>query len=322
MKKFIVALLLITSLGFAQSKTGTSGSVFLKVSLIPRGSGMGGAYVAVANDASSVFWNPAGLAHVKTKAVFASYTNWVAQTIIPAFNYAMPIPGLGTVGIFASALQSSGFQEVKIYPDGTIEETGKTFAYNAVQAGISYSQFLTDRFATGVNLKMIYEGYGPYSSAKSVALDAGTVFYTGLQSLRVAMSLQNLGPDMQPAGEYDLYLMQGSDIVTEKRTFRAYKLPMTFRIGLAMELIDNPTQRLTVSVEGANANDADEIISVGFEFQYLDMLVLRAGRAFNKSEGGYGAGVGFHTSRFSLDYSFSDFGALPDIHRISVNFSL
>ncbi len=322
MKRVSIALLLMASLGFAQSKTGTSGSVFLKISLIPRASGMGGAYVAVANDASSVFWNPAGLAHLNTKSVFASYTNWIAQTLAPAFTYAMPLSGRGILGIFASGLQSSGFQEVKIYPDGTIEETGKTFGYTAVQTGLSYAQFLTDRFATGVNLKIISESYGPYSSAKSFALDAGTVFYTGLRSLRVAMSLQNLGPDMQPTGEYDLYLMQGQDLVTEKRTFRAYKLPMTFRIGLAMELIDQPTQRLTVSVEGANANDTDETISVGMEFQYLGMFMLRAGYAFNKSEGGFGFGVGFHTSKLFLDYSFSDFGALPDIHRIGVNFSL
>ena len=320
--KRIAILVILVGVVNAQIKTGTSGATFLKIGLIPRAEGMGGAFTAVANDASSVFLNPAGLAHLRGRAVFTGYTNWIANTYVPAFNIVFPIPGGANLSIFASGVQSVDFKEATIDPQGNISITGKTFAYSAGQAGVSYSKFFTDKFASGVNLKLIYEGYGTYSSTKSIALDAGTVFYTGIKTLRVAMTLQNLGPDMQLAGKYSLYIMKGAAVVTEDRTYRPYKLPMTFRIGIALDPIDQPDMKLTVSVEGINANDTDEQLAIGTEFTYLGMISARAGYVFNKDEGGASVGLGINTGKISLDYSFSDFGGLPDIHRIGINFSM
>ena len=47
------------------TKTGTTAAQFLKIGADPRGTAMGNAYVAMNGDASSIFWNPAGLANVK-----------------------------------------------------------------------------------------------------------------------------------------------------------------------------------------------------------------------------------------------------------------
>ncbi len=321
MKRLFLVLMLASFLQ-AQSKTGTAGTVFLKIPVVPRFAALGAAGVAVANDASSVFLNPAGLAHVKSKALFTAYTNWVASTSIPAFSFAFPLKTGAVVALFSSGVQARDFVESVMYEDGTIEFTGNTFDYNAGQLGLTFAQFLTDKFATGVSVKFLYEGFGGYSSAKGFALDAGTVFYTGLKSLRVAMSLQNLGPDMKPSGEYIHYVLQGSDIVKEKRTYRAYKLPLVFRIGVAADLMDSPVQKLTVVAEGINANDTDERLALGLEHTWNQMLNLRVGFLFNKDEGGASFGIGFHTNRFQLDYSFNDFGHLTDVHRIALNFNL
>jgi len=48
---------------------------------------------------------------------------------------------------------------------------------------------------------------------------------------------------------------------------------------------------------------------------------MRAGYNINKDEGGLSCGVGFAPGNISLDYSFSDFGALPDIHRLGISFN-
>jgi len=320
--KRIAILVILVGVVNAQIKTGTSGATFLKIGLIPRAEGMGGAFTAVANDASSVFLNPAGLAHLHSRAVFTGYTNWIANTYVPAFNIVFPIPGGANFSIFASGVQSVDFKEVTIDAQGKISITGKTFAYTAGQAGVSYSKFFTDKFATGVNLKFLYEGYGAYTSTKSFALDAGTVFYTGIKTLRIAMTLQNLGPDMQLAGKYSLYIMKGAAVITEDRTYRPYKLPMTFRLGIAIDPIDQPDVKLTISLEGINANDTDEQLAIGSEFTYLGLLSARAGYVFNKDEGGASVGLGINAGKIRLDYSFSDFGGLPDIHRIGINFSM
>lgn len=307
---------------FAQKKVGTSGATFLKIEVIPRSTGMGDAYVAVANDAASVFWNPAGIAYMKEKGLFTSYTNWLVSSYTPAFCYVMGLGRYGNFGIFSSGVQSGDFHEITLDKNGNIIETGKTFAYSALQTGVSYSKFMTDKFAAGVNLKFVYEGFGDYASAKTAAIDAGTMFLTGFESLRIAMSIQNLGPDLKPSGNYDLYMLSGSKVETEKRTYRAYKLPMVFRLGAAMEVVDREDRKLTVAVEGANPNDNDETLSLGAELRLRKILSLRTGYTLNRDEGGFGFGVGVNTGPVKLDYSFNDFGALPDIHRIGLNFSL
>src|SRR5215468_8588160 len=59
-------------------KVGTFDGQFLKIGIGARAAGMGGAFVAVADDPSAVFWNPAGLARLdedKT-AVMVNHNEW------------------------------------------------------------------------------------------------------------------------------------------------------------------------------------------------------------------------------------------------------
>jgi len=73
MKKFtliMIILLFVTSGLIAQefisdvSKVGTTAAPFLSIEVGSRAIGMGGAFVALANDASALYWNPAGLARM------------------------------------------------------------------------------------------------------------------------------------------------------------------------------------------------------------------------------------------------------------------
>ena len=206
----------------------------------------------------------------------------------------------------------------------TPELTGKEFAYTAAQIGIGYAKYYTDKFAAGVVFKAIYEGYGSYTSATSFAIDAGTYFWTGYKTLRIAMTLQNLGADMKPSGTYMQKVMQGSDLVDIPYEYRNYPLPMVFKIGAAMEAIDKPDMRLTVSLEAMHPTDNEETVSIGTEFAYKNMLFLRAGYRIadpNSYVCGLGTGFGFKLKNFSLDYSFSDMGFLPDVHRIGFSYN-
>ena len=40
---------------------------------------MGGAFTSVANDATAMYWNPAGLGFYKTKEVYFNQSNWIAD---------------------------------------------------------------------------------------------------------------------------------------------------------------------------------------------------------------------------------------------------
>jgi len=62
---------------WAQAKVGTSSSPFLGISIGPRAAAMGGAFSAVANDASSLYWNPGGIARLEKSNVMVSHTQWL-----------------------------------------------------------------------------------------------------------------------------------------------------------------------------------------------------------------------------------------------------
>ncbi len=67
MKKYFKLLLVLLAYGsiFAQNPNlGTSGAQFLQIPVGARAEGMSGAIVGLTDDATSVFWNPAGIANV------------------------------------------------------------------------------------------------------------------------------------------------------------------------------------------------------------------------------------------------------------------
>ena len=59
--KIILFSLLMSVLPFSQtvSKTGTTAAQFLKIGIGARALAMGGAYSAVSDDATALYWNPA-----------------------------------------------------------------------------------------------------------------------------------------------------------------------------------------------------------------------------------------------------------------------
>ena len=58
------ALLFVLTNGQEVTKVGTTAAKFLSIPVGARAVGMGGAFVAVADDASSLYWNPAGIARL------------------------------------------------------------------------------------------------------------------------------------------------------------------------------------------------------------------------------------------------------------------
>ena len=80
-------------------KVGTFDGQFLKISVGARAAGMGNAFVAVADDASSVFWNAAGLARIEPdkSELSLNHANWIADMSFDEVGYVFHvkrIPGL------------------------------------------------------------------------------------------------------------------------------------------------------------------------------------------------------------------------------------
>ncbi len=316
----IVFLITLPNALTAQSKVGTAGANFLAVPINPVAMGMGGAYVAVADGPLSSFWNIAGVANVKDNlATGFGYVNYVAGINIGGFGVVKKLGLRGNIAFFVGGLNSGSMDKYSISQDRGIINEG-TFTYSSEQIGIGFARYFTDKFASGVAVKLIHESVSGETSSLGFAVDVGTYFWTGFKSLRIAMSMQNIGPDMKFSGTYKQYIYSGNEVVTEDREYNSYPIPLNFRLGAAMEIIDQPDKRLTVSVESNHPSDFDQTFAVGAEFAFRNMLYLRGGYNFGLDLGGLGLGFGIKLKSISFDYAYSDMGEWPDVHRISINF--
>lgn len=310
------------------SKVGTTAAPFLSIEVGARAIGMGGAFVAVANDISSLYWNPAGLARVNRGEATFSHTDWILDVNYDYAAVGLSLGSFGALGLSFSAL-TMGEMEVRtlLYPEGT----GEKFAASDFAIGTSYARNLTDRFSIGFSAKYIHQSLW-HMSASSFALDIGTLFTTQFNGLRVGMSISNFGNKMQLEGSDTQVPIDvdpakygnNNKIVGNLRTDR-WSLPLLFRFGVAMDVIKTYHQRLTLAVDAMHPNDNSEYLNLGTEYALNENVFLRAGYKnlyMNDSEEGLTAGIGlayklFGNVKLKIDYAYADFGVLENVQRLS-----
>ncbi len=315
---------LITLLLFTQvSKVGIATSTFLTLDYDPVSASLGGAYVAVAGSPLAGLSNPAGIANLKSKYSFvAGNMSWLEIGEFPAVGFVYNMGNRGNFGIYMTGAYLGGMAETKVV-DGAIITTGQELAYKAFLIDFTYAKYYTDKFASGVSVKLFREDYGGYTAANNIAIDVGSYYWTGFKSLRIALVIQNLGPDTRPGGTYNFYhIGQGGNIVVDTVKFSGYPLPMIFRMGVAMEVIERPDYRLTAVLEAIHPNDYYEGISVGFDLNVLNKIEFRTGYSFNQGEKTLGAGFGVKLGALGLNYAYTFMNTLPAKHRVQVYYRL
>jgi hypothetical protein len=329
----LIVLWVFTGNHFAQSvsKTGTTAASFLEIPVGAKAIGMGGAFVSLANDASSLFWNPAGTASIEKYEVIFSHTNWIAET---AFDYAglvIPLGGLGTVGL---SFTSFSMDDMKVRTIEKPDGTGEYFSAGDIAIGISYSRNLSDRFSIGFTGKYIQQTIW-HMSASAFAIDAGTKFRTDLfGGMVIGASIFNFGTPMQMTGRDSRYFIsvddtkQGSnDQVPTNIEMDSWDLPLTFQIGVSTNAIDTENYRVTVAADAIHPNNEYESMNFGLEAAFKNFIFIRGGyqNAFMKdSEGGLSFGVGVNSKLIlaeafiKFDYAYRDFGRLQNVHTFSL----
>src|SRR5438128_9985999 len=76
-------------------RAGTSSATFLKIGIGARAVGLGESFVAVANDPSAIFWNPAGLASMQRQEVELNHVSWPGDVNYEHLAYVLPVRRLG-----------------------------------------------------------------------------------------------------------------------------------------------------------------------------------------------------------------------------------
>ena len=175
-------------------KVGTLGGQSLKIGVGARAAAMGEAYVAIADDATAVYWNPAGIARLSGQSISLNHTAWPAEIIFDQAAYVFNIKWIpGMLGVNVRALtMSRDIVRTTYLPDGT----GETFDAGEWAYGLSYARSLTDKFSAGLSVNYVQTGLDDIKGT-SVTFDFGTLYEIGMMGAKIGMSIQNIGSEMQ-----------------------------------------------------------------------------------------------------------------------------
>jgi hypothetical protein len=321
-----VLLVLGASAAMAQvslggQRVGTSSGTFLEIGVGARAVALGESFVAIANDPSAVYWNPAGLASLQRREVSESHVDWPADIHYDHVTLVLPSRRLGgsialQVGVLATQMQET----TDLQPFGT----GRDFWYSDVVVGVAYARRWTDKLLVGAGVKYLREDLGSQVGGpvtKAVLFDMGSIYYLGLGSVRIATSLTNFGSELKPSGQYTSPYAQ-SDGTYEVRQYDGFDPPLMFRAGVAFEPYEDGMQRLTTAFEADQPADNSRLLKAGVEWTYRRQFALRSGYNFSADELKFSAGAGF-TSDFgtlhgTIDYAYTNGGFLGAIHRVSL----
>ena len=304
----VLALLLIPELAWGQAKTGTAGAQFLELGVSARAVGMGNAFLAIADDASAIYYNPAGLSQLSQREIVLTHVDYPADIAYDFGGIAYPFSKFGGVWGLGFYFLNAGDMDYNTYPLPGFEGWGseQTFSAKEYAVSLSYGRRLTERFSIGTTVKFIDELYEE-ERATGWAADIGTMYNTGFRNFRIGMVMSNFGPDLK--------------FIREE-----YPLPISFKFGISMEAISLGDHKTLVDFEIGHPNDNLEKFNGGVEYWYKDILALRIGDQFGYDEGGFSFGAGvkipfYNKNKLRVDYGYYDFGTLTQVHRFTLNFN-
>ncbi|HEY2956500.1 MAG TPA: PorV/PorQ family protein [Candidatus Eisenbacteria bacterium] len=250
--------------------------------------GLGGAFVATADDALGILWNPAGLQRMDQNQVMFENVRLFEDTSVNSLSFALPGNWLPSFGLSMISLRSGEFQRTNELNDplGTFTESETAYLF-------SMAKGFSSRLSVGANLKVVQQSIESFS-AGGFGADLGGLFQI-TPGLRVGASVLNLGgPSITLRSEAETY-------------------PMEFRGGVALDVMNG---RGHISAEVDQADGPGARLHGGAEYWIQPGIGLRVGYSDERATGGF-------TYRFApqyqLDYGVADH-PLGVTHRVGLSY--
>jgi long-subunit fatty acid transport protein len=293
-------------------RVGISTAEFLKIGVGGRASAMGESFVAVANDASALYWNPAGLVQFKDNQLLFSHNMWVVDI---NHDFVGAVYHLDDANAFGLSFTSLSMQDMPVTTEFQPFGTGDYFSFGDIALAVTYSRKMTDQFSFGGTVRYIEETLDKLKM-RGVMVDLGTYYWTGLGTTRFAVAVSNFGNQLAPDGQV---------VLVGKRSnsqWQAFSPPTEFRIGFAFEPYQDEINKITASIQLNHPNDNSENVGTGFEYSWKNIFYLRGGYKFNVAEQNYSFGAGVNVpvsiANVTVDYAYSNFVRLGTAHRFSI----
>jgi len=341
MRKFFLLFTIIFLILFNQSnlysqifrditKVGTTAAQFLKIGPGARALAMGGTYAGVSDDIYAVYYNPAGLAVSKGNGQVAfNHTQWLADI---DYDFASASFNLESFGSLFLSVTSLRIPEEKVRTFEFPEGNGQFWDAGSLSFGVGFAKSLTDKFSIGFQAKYIQESVWS-SSASGFALDVGTYYITPFNDLVIGASISNFGSKLKLDGR-DIQInydpdddpASGPNNIPAKLDMDQYDIPLTFRIGFSMDVINTRYIRLKAALDATHPNDNTEYVNTGLELAYDELIFLRGGYKsifLDNSEQGITLGFGINYEMTSglflkVNYAYANYGRLENIQYFDI----
>ncbi len=236
-----------------------------------RAMGMGGAFIAVADDVNTVYWNPAGLSNIKATEIGLQHmtNNRDSLNYIDVIEYVTPLKkGISGIGFHYTNNRDTAYF-------GVSEDTGYT-NYKSDWFTFSYGTKVTDNFAVGINVRQVKD------SASDATIN-GIVQSKSYSASNTGIDLGFLGT----AGKLS-YGMLVQDANKPKALFGSGEMERNYRPGIAYRP-DNKTIIAFDAYDVKPSEGSKTEYSIGVEHKISNEVCARIGNYHGAMT--YGAGV-------------------------------
>ena len=289
---------------------GTTGFTFLKVNYSARASALGNAYTGLSNDASAVFFNPAGLVQMKGKQAEITYMNYLDGVDCGSAIFAWRYNDKTAFAAFSKGLNATEDRTL-VDAYGQYAGTDGTFGVSDFVFGLSAAHYVLSNLDAGINLKFIRESLDE-NSATAAVCDVGIMHQTTNKNLKVGVALRNIGKQLSYFTDHEY----------------EEELPVTAAIGFSL----HPNDKFYANVDIYKPLKYDYTGKLGIEYKLHNILALRAGYKTNASDwktGGddetfsgmsFGFGLDLSQYKIKMDYAIASYGDLGYVNQITMGY--
>jgi outer membrane protein OmpA-like peptidoglycan-associated protein len=305
--------------GLVSADAGFTSANFLKIGMGARAAAMADSFTALSDDATAIYWNPAGLTQAQGTQLSLTHTQWLQGVNLDFAALSQNLGSEGTVGLGFTVLGLQSFVSTVEDSSGNFAGSGPSVSAGDWELSVGYSNRLSrfipgsafDRTLVGLTVNLVGQNEsGPMGTGLSFDLGAIQLF---------------------PKDHFSL----GLDVVNIGTSIQDRSQPLDFKLGASWYHPHNfnSNDKLTLAADVDLNSDTGLQPRLGSEYRLpldkSDIGFLRAGLRTTDNVYGFsflalGAGLEHVFSGFvaDLDYAFVPYGTIGPTHRFTLSMRL